>query len=439
MAEYSIETHRVNEEARAIQESPKFEKVEKFLSASFRPTQADNFRLVFKLEVDDQASEFKNEIGAQFFDDLGFAEFTVASEKFLLSRPLTCEQTMKILGKDDHPCTKLKEICLLCVKGLPPKDLEILAKAMTGPFLNADRILAPFLEFLNACANCPPNSIIVRLLHLAQSTGTGKTMLCLYLLETLNNGIYCVYRSNSSSGFPPTNDWTHHLITLFKETTNDSEAVRLCLAFIYAAVNTVRSFCRSPEENLRELFVLLDPSFSTQFIKVFELARLRFKTISAAANEIKMLGAEFIGDFFPIIIDECDEFICYPKTNPQKRISLYRAFRRALIAIKTQKIVAICLGTKSSLNDFVLNYSLDNSARPLDGAKLINPYIFVHSFDIFLTGDVDIAHGALFEGQVMRPESLQQTAVKCQMRSSSMESLRELRSCFQICCHQAQS
>jgi hypothetical protein len=69
---------------------------------------------------------------------------------------------------------------------------------------------------------------------------------------------------------------------------------------------------------------------------------------------------------FPIIFDECHEMLKVPSNNPES-INLYRAMRRVLFKIRHTKVVAVFLGTKSSLSDFVLNSRRDQSLREAVG------------------------------------------------------------------------
>ena len=415
IALHSIKAERINENEKIITESPKFENIKVNLPEYNLPTSSVGFRLVFRFDDAEQgARAFRDKIGAENYSQLGFEVFSISSldVQLLLSKLMTRNDAMDLLGNISHPCNKLAEMCILSVEGMLAKDLKTHSAAMTGSFLDADKIFTPFREYVLEASRIDPYSIIARLFHLAQSSGTGKTMLCLYLIEQLKNGIYFVYRKAGSTGFPPANDWTILLISRFQTSSSDVHAVKICLAFILAALNSVIQVKQhSSDVNLRTLYVKSCAEFSHIFQS--QLAKIESKSDVDLIKDICAIDDTLLGDCFPIIIDECDEFLCLPNNNPQHRISLYRAFRRALAKISSTRIVAVFLGTKSSLNDFVLKYYLDKSARPEPEIKLINPYIFVHSFDVFLTGDVQISHEALVENQIMRPESLQKTVIKC--------------------------
>lgn len=408
IALYSIGAHKINETDKIITEQPKLELVSTRKPSSILPISSAGFRLVFKEE-----QEFKDAINDATYSELEFEVYSIAQEKFLLSKLLTRKKTIALLNSRKHPCNRLLEICVLSIEGMLAKELESNSKAMTRPFLDADKIFKPFYDYVLEAANPALKNLIARLFHLAQSSGTGKTMLCLYLIEKLRNGIYCVYREKGSIGFPPTNDWTSLLVSKFSDSRSDQQAVKICLAFILAALESVTVMKQSSSGvNLRSMYVKASAAFNEIFKSKFHQANLKFAPELVVA--INGFSNNLIGDCFPIIIDECDAFLCLPNNNPQRRISLYRAFRRALMLIRRKRIVAVFLGTKSSLNNFVLNYRLDISSRPgTTAVRPINPYIFVHSFDVFLTGNVQISYQALVNDKKVNPTSLQQTAIKC--------------------------
>ncbi len=130
----------------------------------------------------------------------------------------------------------------------------------------------------------------------------------------------------------------------------------------YASVKTAGIHTKDGTVSPRSLNVEAITSFCADFLAYFKVAIGYAKELLKA--KIEGFKSNLIGECFPIIIDECDEFFCHPKYNPQYRITLYRAFNLAMMEIKESKIVAICVGTKFSSNDVVINYRSDASARP---------------------------------------------------------------------------
>ena len=180
IALYSIGAHRINETDKIITQQPKFESVSTRQPASILPSSSAGFRLVFE-----NTAEFKNAIGEVIYDELGFDAYLIADKQFLLSKLLTWKEATDLLSDSKHSCNQLLEICVLSVEGMLTQELETNSKAMTGPFLAADKIFLPFHDYVLAAANPAATNLIARLFHLAQSSGTGKTMLCLYLIEKL--------------------------------------------------------------------------------------------------------------------------------------------------------------------------------------------------------------------------------------------------------------
>ncbi len=342
--------------------------------------ETSTYRLVFASDPATNA-DFNNLMTESDYQGLEFKAYGLngkEGECCFLSKELNASEIINLV-KTSHPCTLLDEICILNIKKADTRDYSKFSDAMTAGFKHEDRIFDPFKEFVIAVADMDPDLILARLFHLAQSSGTGKTMLCLHLIKKLKKGIYNVFRPDGSIGYPPSTDWTLVLINQFKSTQSEGEAVKLCLAFILAAVET---FYDIPDDfDVFEYYAAQKKVFSSQFKDNFENARKL--TDSQLLQSLKGCTSK-IGECFPIILDECHEFLCNAYERSNNGITLYRAFRRAMVKIKNLKIVVICLGTKSSLSDFVLNYRMDASARPGVAIMPINPYTFVQSFDVFV-------------------------------------------------------
>ena len=387
--------------------------------ARFDILESKPYRLVFNSNEIENEYFFRSNLSDEVFNELGFKEYTNAGRngKFFLSKPLKVDE-IRSFGKNQKQSISVPEITVLQIE--VTRVLEYrkeLSEAMMSTFARADRIFLPFQNYVLAAASQPEDKILARLFHLAQSSGSGKTKLCLHLLKELNCGIYSVFRDNDSSGFPDSISWTDDLIKLFKNTRSDQDAVELCLAFICAALETFKSY--DSKDPIKLYTNPLEPDFN-ELVEKFKTNFDNSKRENEGSLRAKIIAlASDIpdGKCFPIVLDECHEFLCYPKGElGSTRINLYRAFRRAMILIKQTKVVAICLGTKSSLNDFVLNYRIDPSARPTENVKIINPYIFVHSFDVFFTGEINLFYKKLIQkktGRFFNPETLQQVALNC--------------------------
>ncbi len=135
-------------------------------------------------------------------------------------------------------------------------------------------------------------------------------------------------------------------------------------------------------------------SMTSEFDKILELfkpknvANLVFKNLRAGlVAEIEKLAANYAPSAYPIIFDECHELLISPSDHSNGSISLYRALRRAFIALVESPIVGIFLGTKSSLNDFIFNWKIDAILRkPIaDNVCLVPPYMLNDTFDAHLT------------------------------------------------------
>ena len=281
-------------------------------------------------------------------------------------------------------------------------------------YKGAESILEPFHNYVLAVSGLNP-SFFAKLFHLPQSSGTGKTRLCTeYLLKLARRGAYCVYRQPAvetrtremlTSGYPPANEWTKWLIKEFKRIETDEQAEALCIRFLSVMVqqfdcyDTDSLICQAEElfagKALRKAAAIVkalddandDTSFHTQAIK-------------DGCHEKPFL----------IVFDECDELLFAPdppilseqqlnsRGGPVKtRITLYRALRRALYRLKESNLVAVFLGTKSSLDDFVLTWRYDPSLRQVPSDRIVPPYIFTQSIDVQLTEPWHISYSGIMQ------------------------------------------
>ncbi len=209
--------------------------------------------------------------------------------------------------------------------------------------------------------------IYARISHLSQSSGYGKTRLCFETLRNFRRGIYCVYRppTEADSGFPSTCPWMTNLIIAFADSKSDEQSEQICLNFIGWAVDTFSSLNNTH-------FSYFDGSGQIP-------AEINFNNQpKTAASIIAKVGDRL----FTVVIDECQEFVITPSLQ-QNLISLYRAFRRAMNKIVEAPVVVVFLGTKSSLEDFVLAGANRSSVRELlaniERVFEVPVYVLTHS------------------------------------------------------------
>ncbi len=106
----------------------------------------------------------------------------------------------------------------------------MLKAAMNGTFQGRSFILNPFINYVLSLADCDSRILFAKLFHLFQSSGTGKTKLCLELITKLGCGSYLVYRKDN--GFPLPSLWSIELIMKLRRSSSDESAMRTWLAFI---------------------------------------------------------------------------------------------------------------------------------------------------------------------------------------------------------------
>lgn len=258
---------------------------------------------------------------------------------------------------------------------------------LTSEFIGKDFILAPFRDYIVNVA-LTDTSVFARIVHLAQSSGTGKTRLCLELLFDLKCGWYCVYRQPNSSGLPKSSPWFEVLFEAFHKCRSDDEAVLLCLKFIKELLqldlfsvprpSPGAEACESALATARNVFLQNDgcdvnilsrvvscissklqisvPVIATNntssnptnpgSTSVSEIVTTSIETNAELqvakkklVREIKNLVASKYNNVsaIPLIFDECHELLVTPRMKPTN-ITLYRAMRRALIELRTLKL-----------------------------------------------------------------------------------------------------
>ncbi len=237
------------------------------------------------------------------------------------------------------------------------------------------------------------------------------------MLKGEGKGIYCVYRQPGSARYPPTTPWLQLLIERFKKCNSNEEAVHICLHFIESAVKWFYNF----KADIQSVIDLFEGKVTSDFSLNF--GQMLNETLKVKAERIVRYCKDARIGLFSIVIDECHELLITPDGRGDLK-SLYRSFRNAMEWVKDASIVAIFLGTKSFLHDFVLNPKRDPSQREeiIDPNQIIMEvplYIFTHSIDVNLVGEFNVSHETasqmtLFRGkQLLLSKELQRIAIRC--------------------------
>ena len=354
---------------------PKFDFIEKI------PDKIDNYlsKTLRILLSPDYCEEKCLNINASIIKKYGFKEYTVeGSGIVLISDPI-------INFTDLEPCFKSMFLTVLKVS----EDSSISYK-FDGPYLGWWYAAVPFFMFIRGLASLNASFIYGRIVHLSQSSGYGKTRLCFELLKFENCGGYCVYRSGSE-GYPKTTPWMQDLVDAFKNSNTELESIIICLKFVEQIFDNFSDF-KEDWAGFKKKFEgeSLDcPKFNLSISKTdinFESLLLNLKNKLLEKTKVIV---------FPIIFDECHELLLTPPRNLEL-ISLYRVIRRVFFLLKETKIVGVFLGTKSSLQDFVLRHKNDPSIRnTLDDAYNtidIPCYAFNQTVDIMLTEHYQVTY-----------------------------------------------
>jgi hypothetical protein len=259
---------------------------------------------------------------------------------------------------------------------------------------------------LNTVSSVEDALIMARFIHMVQSSGYGKTKLCLEFINRQRQGLYFVTRQSSSSGFPPAPTWASQFIILIQTTAKtDDQCEYLWLRLILAALqnfgqNSIR------ETNLVEMFSkssiktknYVPPDCLSEFtlsmsdisIRSTENAHDVVQQIYSRAEELGLISSDSSGvrPLFTLIFDEASELLNSPNSNC---IALYRTLRRALARLKQiHGLVAVFVGTKSSMNEFDAFYSVDfcrSSSRILRKEDMMHhfiprPFVLANNVDV---------------------------------------------------------
>lgn len=306
----------------------------------------------------------------------------------------------KAISKYDDldPCFKSMCLTVLTVK----ESATIVPYNFDNPYSGWYYSVAPFIMFVHGLANLSPEFIYGRIVHLSQSSGYGKTRLCWELLKYMNCGGYCVYRSGTE-GYPNTTPWMKDLYDTFQNDSKDANhSMMICIRFIEQLFDRFHNY-KDDWNNIKNMFVGTGSKRLSFNLGSKDEEIDSAKVEQALKNlEQKLLGHEL--KFFPIVFDEVHELLITPKNNPES-ISLYRALRRVFFALKKTKAIGIFLGTKTSLQDFVLRTKNDPGIRDAldDKENLIEIpcYIFNQTVDIMLNSAFHIDYANTSETKIV--------------------------------------
>jgi hypothetical protein len=374
---------------------------------NFKLSSSDTLRII--LRPDDTILTDPN-IGS-----FEFQQYKIDGKPWLLSKEI---KDLITLLKDPKFLLSNRILCLLKVSHSEQVEYSF---NFSQEYRGWYHIVFPFICFVESVAKLPAPVVTSRILHLPQSSGYGKTRLCFEVLKYENCGIYCVFRSNKE-GYPGTTSWMSLLMVKFRESKSDEEAILLCMDFIKESIKNFSNF--GEPERAKKILALFEGQTEYAISTSFDL---NSKSTDSIENEIKNILDESGRKVFPIIFDECHELLVLPhnssSTGGGPRISLYRALRRALTKLKHFKIVAVFLGTKSSLDDFVLNSRRDPSTRlagdDSEREVCIPPYIYTTGVDVMLDKPFLVSYEELnqykrvYDDIVFYPKVLKDISVRC--------------------------
>lgn len=312
-------------------------------------------------------------------EKLKFSKYTSSetNEEFFISEPI--KKFHEIAATKNSPLFK-KFVTLLIVEDESSK--KVVNYDFSSSYSGWHFIVFPFISFLKGLAAVPGKYVPAKLAHLSQSSGYGKTRLCFEALRHESRGIYSVYRSNSE-GYPSTTPWMKDLYIKFTGSRSDEESLNICRRFI---ANAVIQFGEHQEHTM--------DIFEGKAHKEIDLFQFNANQSNSQENISEKI-VDTCNNLFLMVFDECHELLVTP-TNLPFGLSLYRCLRRVLFEIKNSGVVAVFLGTKSSLGDFVLNSHRDPSTRrsgdDVENGFDVPLYVFTQSTNAMLTEPVHITY-----------------------------------------------
>ena len=246
-----------------------------------------------------------------------------------------------------------------------------------------------------------------------QSSGFGKTKLCLDLLQT-NPGIYFVFRESTNTGVPQMKDWmvkfADYVISadtddlplekdMSKFVAINSTPGRFLLALseilesyknileniisfesteseIKAAITKIGSyFAAEPKNDESEEIKILFNAKNIPTMTIKAVSEKIYQTLSSITNRTKTSDYPFL-----LFLDELDVF---NYKRAAGRISGLNIVRRALHCLgNLTNLFALAIGTNSDALDFSPTVR-DNSLRFVNRPNILPPFILSGNWDIF--------------------------------------------------------
>ncbi len=191
-----------------------------------------------------------------YFDltEFNFREFEISgfgTAEYIVSKEFAGQDIVNFIG-NNNPLICLNHVCILAVPpSLTTPETTALMNAMHGQFAGSSYILKPLLEYASKMANLSVTSsaaFLAKLFHIFQSSGTGKTKVCLEMIKAVGHGSYFVNRT--AAGFPFPSYWALDLVRRLDGTREDKQAIHLWLGYICASVLTFKGFTNDAAENV---------------------------------------------------------------------------------------------------------------------------------------------------------------------------------------------
>ncbi len=245
---------------------------------------------------------------------------------------------------------------------------------------------------------------------LIQSSGFGKTKLCLDLLKD-HPGIYFVFRKDGQTGVPRMAKWMTQFLDYVKGAevddlaedsacANDSTPGRFLIA-LKIVLETYKSFIVEritanvdKSDILDEICLFLSEGSMLKSVQSKLFSEIRFDsplmTFSQVTTELKNL-LESISDSlgekdfpFLLFLDELDIFI-FGESSGKARAKGLNIVRRALHCLDTETLLfTLAIGTNSDALDYTPEIN-DNSLRDVTRQHILPPFILSGNWDIFST------------------------------------------------------
>lgn len=378
---YNIEGLNFNEQTKTLTCSPTYVGTLKLKNIQ-KKSKNDMFVILFK---DLPSIDVKE---PNTFAGLKFEMYEIADkkEKLFISEPI---ENLNIVLESPNSLFDNHYITVLRINASGTINIKYnFGKEFSGWHF----IVLPFLSFIQGLSSVDEKFISARFFHLPQSSGYGKTRLCFEALKFQKRGIYSVFRS-TAEGYPATSPWMKAFLSAFNSSTSDERSVYICAKFIKQAISYFDNF---QAHSVGGVFEALETFEGLNTIKA---SSFKFEFGDSSNDDSTAIIEELCREsrMFLMVFDECHELLKSPK-DFKFGISLYRALRRTLFKIKSSKIVTVFLGTKSSLEDFVLNSRRDPSTREngddIENGFPVPPYVFTQSVDAMLTGSFVVSFEA---------------------------------------------